>query len=444
MICIPNCDKIIPGMLMAAMRCNVPTIFVSGGPMKAGVTKAGRVVDLISVFEGVAAHKLGNLSDEGLKELEDTGCPTCGCCSGMFTANSMNCLCEALGMALPGSASVLATDKHRDDYYREAAFRLVDMVRKDVKPRDIVTRDAFDNALALDMAMGGSTNTILHTLAVAHEAGVAFDLARIDAISRKTPTLCKVSPSSQYHMEDVDRAGGIPAILAELFKVPGLMKRGCLTVTGKTLEENVGGASSKDPAVIRPLSDAYSREGGLAVLYGNLATEGAVVKSAGVDPKMLVYEGSAVIFESQDEACEGILAGKVKAGDFVVIRYEGPKGGPGMQEMLAPTSYIMGEGLGDKVAMVTDGRFSGGTRGATIGHVSPEAAAGGTIALVRNGDRIRLDIPRRVLELAVSDAELAERRTKWRLPAKKKPTGSLGKYAAMATSASTGAVLKWE
>jgi dihydroxy-acid dehydratase len=444
MICIPNCDKIIPGMLMAAMRCNVPTIFVSGGPMKAGVTKAGRVVDLISVFEGVAAHKLGNLSDEGLKELEDTGCPTCGCCSGMFTANSMNCLCEALGMALPGSASVLATDKHRDDYYREAAFRLVDMVRKDLKPRDIVTRDAFDNALALDMAMGGSTNTILHTLAVAHEAGVAFDLARIDAISRKTPTLCKVSPSSQYHMEDVDRAGGIPAILAELFKVPGLMKRGCLTVTGKTLEENVGGASSKDPAVIRPLSDAYSREGGLAVLYGNLAAEGAVVKTAGVDPKMLVYEGSAVIFESQDEACEGILAGKVKAGDFVVIRYEGPKGGPGMQEMLAPTSYIMGEGLGDKVAMVTDGRFSGGTRGATIGHVSPEAAAGGTIALVRNGDRIRLDIPRRVLELAVSDAELAERRAKWRLPAKKKPTGSLGKYAAMATSASTGAVLKWE
>jgi dihydroxy-acid dehydratase len=444
MICIPNCDKIIPGMLMAAMRCNVPTIFVSGGPMKAGVTKAGRVVDLISVFEGVAAHKLGNLSDEGLKELEDTGCPTCGCCSGMFTANSMNCLCEALGMALPGSASVLAVDKHRDDYYREAAFRLVDMVRKDLKPRDIVTRDAFDNALALDMAMGGSTNTILHTLAVAHEAGVAFDLARIDAISRKTPTLCKVSPSSQYHMEDVDRAGGIPAILSELFKVPGLMRRGCLTVTGKTLEENVAGAASKDPAVIRPLTDAYSKEGGLAILYGNLATEGAVVKAAGVDPKMLVFDGSAVIFESQDEACEGILAGKVKAGDFVVIRYEGPKGGPGMQEMLAPTSYIMGEGLGDKVAMVTDGRFSGGTRGATIGHVSPEAAAGGAIALVRNGDRIRLDVPRRTLELVVSEAELAERRAEWRLPAKVKPTGSLGKYAAMATSASTGAILKWE
>ena len=443
MICIPNCDKIVPGMLMAAMRCNIPTIFVSGGPMKAGVTKAGRVVDLISVFEGVAAHQLGNLSDEGLKELEDTGCPTCGSCSGMFTANSMNCLCEALGMALPGNGSVLAVDTKRDELYRAAAFRLMDMVRKDLKPSDIATLDAFDNALALDMAMGGSTNTILHTLAIAHEAGVPFDLARIDAISRKTPTLCKVSPSSQYHMEDVNRAGGIPAILSELFKVPGLMKRGCLTVTGKTLEENVAEASSKDPAVIRPLSDAYSKEGGLAVLYGNLATEGAVVKTAGVDPKMLVFEGSAVIFESQDEACVGILAGKVKAGDFVVIRYEGPKGGPGMQEMLAPTSYIMGEGLGDKVAMVTDGRFSGGTRGATIGHVSPEAAAGGAIALVRSGDRIRLDIPKRKLELVVSEAELAERRAKWRLPAKEKSTGSLGKYAAMATSASTGAILKW-
>jgi dihydroxy-acid dehydratase len=355
----------------------------------------------------------------------------------------MNCLCEGLGMALPGNGSVLAVDAKRDEIYRAAAFRLMDLVRKDIKPRDIATLDAFDNALALDMAMGGSTNTILHTLAVAHEAGVSFDLERIDAISRKTPTLCKVSPSSQYHMEDVDRAGGIPAILSELFKVPGLMKRGCLTVTGKTLEENVAEAASKDPAVIRPLSDAYSREGGLAVLYGNLATEGAVVKTAGVDPTMLVFEGSAVIFESQDEACEGILAGKVKAGDFVVIRYEGPKGGPGMQEMLAPTSYIMGEGLGDKVAMVTDGRFSGGTRGATIGHVSPEAAAGGTIALVRNGDRIRLDIPQRVLELMVSEAELAERRANWRLPPKKKSTGSLGKYAAMATSASTGAILKW-
>ncbi|MDO8739459.1 dihydroxy-acid dehydratase [Candidatus Deferrimicrobium sp.] len=443
MICIPNCDKIVPGMLMGAMRCNIPTIFVSGGPMKAGKTRDGRTIDLISVFEGVAAHQLGNLSDEGLKELEDHGCPTCGCCSGMFTANSMNCLCEALGMSLPGSGSVLAVDTRRDEFYRAAAFRLMELIEKDVKPRDIATRDAFDNALALDMAMGGSTNTILHTLAVAHEAGVPYDLARIDAVSRRTPTLCKVAPSSSYHMEDVDRAGGIPAILAELLEVPGLMKPDCITVTGKTLGENLAGAGTKDPAVIRPLGNAYSKEGALAVLYGNLAPEGAVVKTVAVDPKMLVFEGPAVIFESQDEACEGILGGKVKAGDFVVIRYEGPRGGPGMQEMLAPTSYIMGEGLGDKVAMITDGRFSGGTRGAVIGHVSPEAAAGGPIALVRPGDRIRLDIPARKLDLLISDAELTERRTKWQLPPKEKPAGCLGKYAAMATSASTGAILKW-
>ena len=443
MICIPNCDKIVPGMLMGAMRCNIPTVFVSGGPMKAGKTRDGRTIDLISVFEGVAAHQLGKLSDEGLKELEDHGCPTCGCCSGMFTANSMNCLCEALGMSLPGSGSVLAVDTKRDEFYRAAAFRLMELIRKDIKPRDIATLAAFDNALALDMAMGGSTNTILHVLAVAHEAGVPYDLARIDAISRKTPTLCKVSPSSQYHMEDVDRAGGIPAILAELLKVPGLMKPDCITVTGKTLAENLAGAGTKDPEVIRPLGNAYSKEGALAVLYGNLAPEGGVVKTAAVDPKMLVFEGPAVIFESQDEACTGILGGKVKAGDFVVIRYEGPKGGPGMQEMLAPTSYIMGEGLGDKVAMITDGRFSGGTRGAVIGHVSPEAAAGGPIALVRPGDRIRLDIPARVLDLLVPDAELTERRSKWRLPPKEKPAGCLGKYASMATSASTGAILKW-
>jgi dihydroxy-acid dehydratase len=443
MICIPNCDKIVPGMLMGAMRCDIPTIFVSGGPMLAGKTAAGRTVDLISVFEGVAEHRLGNLSAEGLKELEDSGCPTCGSCSGMFTANSMNCLCEGLGLALPGSASVPAVDTRREAFYRAAAFRLMELIERDIKPRDIATRDAFDNALALDMAMGGSTNTILHTLAVAHEAGVPYDLARIDGISRRTPTLCKVAPSSQYHMEDVDRAGGIPAILAELLKVPGLLHPGCLTVTGKTLGENLEGAGTKDPAVIRPWNDAYGRQGGLAVLYGNLAPEGAVVKTAAVDPKMLVFEGPAVIFESQDEACEGILGGKVCAGDFVVIRYEGPKGGPGMQEMLAPTSYIMGQGLGDRVAMVTDGRFSGGTRGAVIGHVSPEAAAGGPIALVRNGDRIRLDIPARRLDLLVSDAELAERRAEWRLPPKEKPAGCLGKYASMATSASTGAILKW-
>ena len=444
MICIPNCDKIIPGMLMAAMRCNIPTIFVSGGPMKAGRTKAGKTVDLISVFEGVAAYKLGNLSEEGLKELEDTGCPGCGSCSGMFTANSMNCLCEALGMSLPRSGSVLAVDPARRDLYRDASHRLMELVRTDLKPRDIATLEAFENALALDMAMGGSTNTILHTLAVAHEAGVSLDLARIDAISRRTPTLCKVSPSSQYHMEDVDRAGGIPAILNALFQVPDLMHPGCITVTGEPLEVNVRDAESKAPEVIRPLSNPYSAQGGLSVLYGSLAPEGGIVKTAGVDPKMLVFEGSAVIFESQEEACEGILGGKVKPGDVVVIRYEGPKGGPGMQEMLAPTSYIMGQGLGDKVAMVTDGRFSGGTRGAVIGHVSPEAAAGGPIGLVEPGDRIRLDIPGRKLDLLVPEAELARRRKSWKMPPKEKPAGCLGKYAAMATSASTGGVLKWD
>ena len=444
MVCIPNCDKIVPGMLMAAMRCNIPTIFASGGPMAAGRTRAGRAVDLITVFEGVAAHKRGSISDEELKELEDIGCPGCGSCSGMFTANSMNCLCEALGMSLPGSGSILAIDPRRADIYRDAAFRLMELVRMDLKPRDIATLSAFDNALALDMAMGGSTNTILHALAIAYEAGVPFDLARIDAISRRTPTLCKVSPSSRYHMEDVDRAGGIPAILAELFKAPDLMRRGCVTVTGKPLEENVEGVESKNQEVIRPLSNPYSDSGGLTVLYGNLAPEGAVVKTAGVDPKMLSFEGSAVIFESQEEACGGILAGAVNPGDFVVIRYEGPKGGPGMQEMLAPTSYIMGQGLGDKVAMVTDGRFSGGTRGAVIGHVSPEAAMGGPIGLVKPGDRIRLDIRERKLELLVSDEELARRREGWKTPDKKLPGGCLGKYAALATSASTGAVLKWK
>ena len=329
MICIPNCDKIVPGMLMGAMRCNIPTVFVSGGPMKAGKTRDGRTIDLISVFEGVAAHQLGKLSDEGLKELEDHGCPTCGCCSGMFTANSMNCLCEALGMSLPGSGSVLAVDTKRDEFYRAAAFRLMELIRKDIKPRDIATLAAFDNALALDMAMGGSTNTILHVLAVAHEAGVPFDLARIDAISRKTPTLCKVSPSSQYHMEDVDRAGGIPAILAELLKVPGLMKPDCITVTGKTLAENLAGAGTKDPAVIRPLGNAYSKEGALAVLYGNLAPEGGVVKTAAVDPKMLVFEGPAVIFESQDEACDGDPRGEGEGGRLRRHPVRGAEGRPG-------------------------------------------------------------------------------------------------------------------
>jgi dihydroxy-acid dehydratase len=376
MICIPNCDKIVPGMLMAAMRLNIPTVFVSGGPMAAGKTPDGRVVDLISVFEGVGAYKAGKITEHDLKILEDFGCPTCGSCSGMFTANSMNCLSEALGMALPGNGTILAGTRDnlnpaRVELFRKAAFALMELIRRDIKPRDIVTRESIDNAFVLDMAMGGSTNTILHTLAIAHEAGIDYDLHRINELSRRTPNICKVAPSSHYHIEDVDRAGGISAILKELTRIDGLLHTDCLTVTGKTLGENIADARILDPECIRPIERAYSQTGGITVLFGNLAPEGAVVKTAGVDPKMLVFEGPAVIFESQEEACEGILHGRVKPGDVVVIRYEGPKGGPGMQEMLAPTSYIMGQGLGDKVALITDGRFSGGTRGACIGHISP-------------------------------------------------------------------------
>ena len=442
MVCIPNCDKIVPGMMMAAVRTNVPTVFVSGGPMEAGRSKSGDSIDLISVFEGVAGHKAGSISDEELYDLEAHACPTCGSCSGMFTANSMNCLCEALGLALPGNGTVLATDERRHELYRAAAVRIVDLVRKNIRPRDIVTEESVDNALILDMAMGGSTNTVLHTLAVANEAGVDYDLERINRLSKRTPNICKVSPSSSYHVEDVDRAGGVSAILNEISKVDGLLNTDCITVTGKTLGENIADAAVADEQCIRPLANAYSEEGGLAILSGNLAPNGAVVKSAGVDPKMRVFEGPAVIFESQEDASEGILGGAVKAGDIVVIRQEGPKGGPGMQEMLAPTSYIMGQNLGDKVALITDGRFSGGTRGACIGHVSPEAAVGGPIGLLEPGDIIRINIPERTLEVSLTDAELAERRARWAPPVPRATTGWLRRYAAMATSANTGAVLR--
>ncbi|MBT8042614.1 MAG: dihydroxy-acid dehydratase, partial [Pontiella sp.] len=340
MICIPNCDKIVPGMIMGAMRVNIPTVFASGGPMKAGKTKDGEVIDLISVFEGVAAHKQGKISDEELEELECKGCPSQGSCSGMFTANSMNCLCEAIGLALPGNGTLLAIDPARHQLWKDAAKRAVEMAYADGPlPRDIVTQESLDNAFALDMAMGGSTNTVLHTLAIAKEAGVEYDLERINMVSKKCPNICKVSPSSHYHIEDVHAAGGISGILAEIAKKDGLLNLDCPTVTGKTLGENIADAESKDEECIRKVENAYSETGGLSILWGNLAEGGCVVKSAGVDPKMLVHTGPAVIFESQEEACEGILADKVKAGDVVVIRYEGPKGGPGMQEMLAPTSY---------------------------------------------------------------------------------------------------------
>ncbi len=443
LICIPNCDKIIPGMLMAAVRLNIPTIFVSGGPMKAGKTKAGKTVDLISIFEGVAQFNAGKIDEAELEELEETGCPSQGSCSGMFTANSMNCLCEAIGMALPGNGTVLAVDPKRNDLYKAAGRQIMTLIEKDIKPLDIIGVESMDNALVLDMAMGGSTNTVLHTLAIASEAEIDYDLDRINSMSARCPNICKVSPSSSLHIEDVDAAGGISAILNEVSKIDGLLNTDCITVTGKTLGENVAKADIKDYNTIHKLENAYSKTGGLAVLRGNLAPRGAVVKSAGVAKAMLVHTGPAVIFESQEDACDGILAGKVKAGDVVVIRNEGPKGGPGMQEMLSPTSYIMGAGLGESVALITDGRFSGGTRGACIGHVSPEAAVGGPIGLLKDGDVIEIDIPNNKLAVQLNDDELAERKKAWTEPKPRITKGYLAKYASMATSADTGAVLKW-
>ncbi|MBI9018945.1 MAG: dihydroxy-acid dehydratase [Phycisphaerae bacterium] len=443
MICIPNCDKITPGMMMAAMRVNIPTIFVSGGPMMAGKTSTGKTVDLVSIFEGVAKYNKKEIDDAELKDIEDNGCPTCGSCSGMFTANSMNCLSEAIGMALPGNGSIPAVDPKRQDLYKQAAKQILELVKLDIKPRDIVTTKSLDNALVADMAMGGSTNTVLHTLAIADAAEVQYSLGRINEISGRCPNICKVSPSSPYHMEDVNAAGGISAILNEISKCKGLLNTDCITVTGKTLGENIADAEIKDDQCIRKLDNAYSQTGGLTILSGNLAEKGSVVKSAGVAKPMLVHTGPAVIYDSQEDACKGILAGEVKAGDVVVIRYEGPRGGPGMQEMLSPTSYIMGAGLGESVALITDGRFSGGTRGACIGHISPEAAAGGTIGLLKNGDMIEIDIPNHKLAVALSDEELAKRKASWKAPAPRITLGALGKFAALATSADTGAVLKW-
>ena len=441
-VCIPNCDKIVPGMMMAAARVNIPAVFVSGGPMNAGKTKAGEAIDLATVFEGVGKVSAGKMSLAQLQELEENACPTCGSCSGMFTANSMNCLCEALGLALPGNGSILATDGRRDRLFKAAGEAIVNLVEKNIRPSDILTPKAFENALALDVAMGGSTNTVLHTLAVAIEAGCPIDLPKLNEISARVPHVCKVAPAGKYHMEDVDRAGGISAILKTIAAKPGTLHLEQMTVTGQTLGTNIGDAVVKDADVIRPLDKAYSQTGGLAVLFGNLAPGGAVLKTGAVAPSMHKFRGPAVIFESEESAAQGVLDGKVKAGDVVVIRYEGPRGGPGMQEMLAPTANIMGRGLGESVALITDGRFSGATRGACIGHVSPEAAAGGPIALVREGDVIAIDIPARKLELDVPEAELAKRRAAWRRPAPKIDYGYLARYASMVTSADTGAVLK--
>jgi len=442
LICIPNCDKITPGMMMGAMRVNIPTIFISGGPMAAGRLPDGRTVDLASVFEGVGAYKAGRIDEQELKLLEDHGCPSCGSCSGMFTANSMNCLAEALGIALPGNGSILATTPERKELAQRAARQILKLIEADLKPRDIVTLESLDNAFALDMAMGGSTNTVLHTLAIAHEAGVEYPLSRLNELSERVPNLCKVSPAGQWHMEDIDRAGGISAILKELSKIDGLLHLDRPTVTLKTLGENIADAEIRDEEVIRPLDKAHSKTGGLAILYGNLAPNGAVIKTGAVDPSIQKFRGPAVVFESQEDALAGIMLGKVKSGDVVVIRYEGPKGGPGMPEMLAPTSAIAGMGLGKEVALITDGRFSGATRGISIGHISPEAAEGGVIAVVEPGDMIEIDLPNRRIHLDVPDEVIQERLAKWQEPEPKVKGGYLRRYARLVTSASTGAVLR--
>jgi len=442
MICIPNCDKIVPGMIIGAVRANIPTIFSSGGPMAAGKLN-GKAVDLISVFEGVAEYNNGKITEEELYEVEKQGCPSCGSCSGMFTANSMNCLCEAIGLALPGNGTILALDPARKDLWKKAAERVVAMaIQEGPKPADLITLKSIDNAFALDMAMGGSTNTVLHTLAIAKEAGIEYDLNRINEISRKCPNVCKVSPSCNYHIEDVDAAGGISAILKRIEEcVPGLLNSDAPTVSGKTLGETFAGAEIKDEQVIRAKDNVYSKDGGLTILHGNLALEGAVVKKAGVAASMLEFAGEAICFNSQDEACEGILAGKVKAGHVVVIRYEGPKGGPGMQEMLAPTSYIMGAGLGESVALITDGRFSGGTHGACIGHISPEAAEGGVIGVVNDGDRISINLNDRTIKVLIDDDEITRRleaAPKWE---PRNISGWLKRYSMLVGNASSGASL---
>lgn len=443
LICIPNCDKIVPGMLMGAVRVNVPTIFISGGPMKAGKLSNGKSSDLISVFEGVGKYQSGEIGDAELKELEDVSCPTCGSCSGMFTANSMNCLMEAIGIALPGNGTILAIDDGRKKLAEDAAKQIFMLIENDIKPLDIITNNSIRNAITLDVAMGGSTNTILHTLAIANEAGIELDLNEINKISENTPNICKVSPARpDIHIEDVEYAGGISAIINELSKGKKLISNDVITVTGKTLLENVNESKILNNEVIRTLDNPYSKTGGLTVLFGNLAKDGAIVKTAAVDKEMLVHKGPAVIFESQDEALAGIKNNLVKAGDVVIIRYEGPKGGPGMPEMLAPTSAIMGMGLGSKVALITDGRFSGGTRGACIGHVSPEAAEGGVIAIVKNGDIISIDIPNKKLEVLLSDDEINTRLQKLSKFEPKIKKGFLARYTKLVTSANTGAILK--
>jgi len=442
MVCIPNCDKITPGMLMASLRLNIPTVFVSGGPMKAGVTSDGRKISLSSVFEGVGAHQAGKLDDKGLLELEQFGCPTCGSCSGMFTANSMNCLAEALGLALPGNGTILAVAPERREFVKKSAKQLMELIKLDLKPRDIVTEKAIDNAFALDMALGGSTNTVLHTLALANEAEIEYPLERINEVAERVPHLAKLAPASDVFIEDLHEAGGVSAALNELSKKEGALHLDTMTVTGKTLGENIAGCDVKDYNVIHPIDKPFTEKGGLAVLFGNLAPDGAIIKTGGVQDGITRHEGPAIVFESQDEALHGIANGKVKEGHVVVIRYEGPKGGPGMPEMLAPTSQIMGMGLGAKVALLTDGRFSGASRGLSIGHASPEAAEGGPLAFVEDGDHIVIDIEDRSMNVQVSPDVWAERKANWKGFEPKVKKGYLARYSKLVTSASTGGIMK--
>lgn len=438
---IPNCDKITPGMLMAAARTNVPSVFVSGGPMEAGVSSSGKQISLTSVFEGVGAHKAGQMTDEELLDIENNACPTCGSCSGMFTANSMNCLMEMLGVTLPGNGTIVATSEKRKELIYEAARNLVRMIKEDIKPRDIITKDAIDDAFALDMAMGGSTNTVLHTLAIAHEAGIDYDLADINKVAAKVPYLAKIMPASDISMDDVNKAGGVEAIINELTKIPEAIHPERITISGKTMGDLVKDHPITNPDVIRTKDNPYSPVGGLSVLYGNIAPEGSVIKVGAVDPSIETFTGEAIVFDSQDEAQAAIDDGTVEAGHVVVIRYEGPKGGPGMPEMLAPTSAIMGRGLGKEVALITDGRFSGASRGISIGHISPEAAEGGPIALVENGDIIEIDLPSRTMNVKVSDEELAKRRENLAPFEPKIKKGWLARYSKLVTNASKGGIM---
>jgi len=440
LVLVTNCDKITPGMLMAALRINIPAILISGGPMLAG-RKNGKKTDVITVFEAVGKVRAGKMNEEELKDLEDIACPGCGSCAGMFTANTMNCLTEALGMGLPGNGTIPAVDARRIRLAKMAGMKAMELVKKNIKPRDIASLNAFRNAIAVDMALGGSTNTVLHIPAIAKEATIELNIDLFSELSKKTPNLCSISPAGTDHLEDLDAAGGVPAVMSELSE-QNLIHKDALTVTGKTVGENISGVSVSNPAVIRPLKKAYHKEGGIAILRGNLAPDGAVVKQAAVDERMLTNRGTARVFNSEEEAVESIMDNKIKPGDIVVIRYEGPKGGPGMREMLTATAIIAGMGLDKDVSLLTDGRFSGGTRGAAIGHISPEAMEGGLIALVQDGDMIEIDIPGKKLTLKVSDKELEERKKKWQSPEPKIKEGYVYRYSQMVTSASTGAVFK--